>query len=826
MYDCRRLFSSKRVFSSPFSNLSPRTSRNHSPLLQQHTFKPSVSFTDARIGRLRSLLETHRFNRPLRMLETHSGLTGLIAENVRAVLPNGELAEFDGLWSSSLTASTTQGMPDIEVVDTSSRLRIVRETLRTTTKPLIYDGDTGGYPAIFQYTVKSLQSMGVSACIIEDKAGLKQNSLFGTDRTQCLEDIDEFCEKIKKGQEAKTTTDFMIIARLEALIAGAGQEECLRRAVAYVQAGADGIMIHSKSPQPDEVLTFLENYYRELGSSAVPVVAVPSTYNSISEQELGRAGVSIVIYANHMLRAAYPAMLDVASSILLNKRSLEAEERIIPIKECLTLVEDHKPLVAPARANKPAGPDGPVPAELNGQHAQFLDGKKSNGQVLNGQHFNGVTLNGAQSEQHKVQPAVPTNSSPKVEAGRALLALNGAGVDFFCGVPDSLLEPFCKAIHEWAAKSTDTTRHLVTANEGAAVATASGYHMATGKVPCVYLQNSGFGNAVNPLLSLAHAEVYGCPMVLVVGWRGQPGTKDEPQHQVQGRLMLSTLEALGLQTFTLPNDCDGADQLLACAVETARSLSQPVVVLVPPKTFKPVPVPAEAVQFEHQCAEMKREEALALILTEAVGSQDAVVATTGFTSRELYELRNTLAQQAGEPKRKRKKSSQDFLTVGSMGHALAIAQGIALAQPGRRVWCLDGDGAALMHMGSMAALGALGGLPNLRHVVLNNGVHESVGGQPVCGLGGLDFPALARAVGYPHAQSAHTRQGLSDCLLRITNAADGSGAQFLELKLKTGTRKDLGRPKTSPVEAKKAFMRFLQEEQPTASSSQLKPDVR
>ena len=275
----------------------------------------------------------------VRILEVHNGLTGLIAEHASATRPDGSTVEFDGMWSSSLTASASKGKPDIETVTTSERIALVQDSLDVSTKPLIYDGDTGGAPEIFHFTVRSLEAMGVSACIIEDKTGLKQNSLFGTDRKQELEDIEAFSAKIRAGKAAQITEDFMIVARLEALIAGWGEEEALKRAKAFIEAGADAIMIHSKEKSPDEVLSFLNEYSKF--EEKVPVVTVPTTYNSITEAELVAAGSQIVIYANHMLRAAYPSMMNIAELILQNGRSLEADDKLLPVKEIITLIDDN-----------------------------------------------------------------------------------------------------------------------------------------------------------------------------------------------------------------------------------------------------------------------------------------------------------------------------------------------------------------------------------------------------------------------------------------------------------------------------------------------------
>lgn len=270
----------------------------------------------------------------VRAIECHSGLCGILAERARGA--KGE--QFHATWSSSLTTSTIKGKPDIETVDTSSRLSVVNDVLEVTQLPMIYDGDMGGAPEIFHFTVRSLERLGVSMCIIEDKQGLKQNSLFGTERKQELADIEEFSAKIAAGKRAQVTDDFMIVARLEALIAGHGQAEALRRAEAYLDAGADGIMIHSKERAPDEVLSFLREYNKL--PNRKPVVSVPTTYNTITEQELLDQGVSVVIYANQLIRAAYPSMLRVAESILTHGRSKEVDDQIMATKEVISLIPD------------------------------------------------------------------------------------------------------------------------------------------------------------------------------------------------------------------------------------------------------------------------------------------------------------------------------------------------------------------------------------------------------------------------------------------------------------------------------------------------------
>ena len=287
-----------------------------------------------RLGMLRRLLEA----KPLiRIIEAHSGLTGLIAETV-SVQRDNTVREFDGIWMSSLTDSAAKAKPDIEYVDMTSRTNTVSDILETTTKPIIFDGDTGGIPEHFVFMVRTLERLGVSAVIIEDKKGLKKNSLFGTDVKQVQDNIENFCHKISSGKHAQVTDEFMVISRIESLILEAGMDDALARAKAYIDAGTDGIMIHSKEPTADEVLTFCREY--ATFDNRIPLVAVPSTYSHATEDELLAAGVNIVIYANQLLRSAYPAMVQVAKSILQHGRAAEAEERCMPIKDIISLIPE------------------------------------------------------------------------------------------------------------------------------------------------------------------------------------------------------------------------------------------------------------------------------------------------------------------------------------------------------------------------------------------------------------------------------------------------------------------------------------------------------
>jgi phosphoenolpyruvate phosphomutase len=291
---------------------------------------------DIRLKRLRRLIGAKRI---IRVLEAHSGLSGLIIENLE-ISKNNKCLAFDAMWSSSLTDSTVKGKPDIEAVDLTTRLQDLNNVLECTTKPIIFDGDTGGKVEHFVFTVRTLERHGISAVIIEDKTGLKKNSLFGTDVAQTQDTIEDFCLKIKAGKNAQITEDFMIIARIESLICGKPVNDALERAFAYVKTGADGIMIHSKHKTGDDIREFCVAFREK--DKTTPLVVVPTTFNHITEDELISWGVNIVIYANHMLRASYPAMLKVANIILENQRSKEADSFCMPIKEILELIPGTK----------------------------------------------------------------------------------------------------------------------------------------------------------------------------------------------------------------------------------------------------------------------------------------------------------------------------------------------------------------------------------------------------------------------------------------------------------------------------------------------------
>ncbi len=297
--------------------------------------KEKLSMPEYRRKRLRQLLE---MTPVVKVMEAHSGLTGLIVEKTVVEGENGKLDQFDAMWISSLCDSTAKGKPDIELVDMTSRFRTIEDITEVTTKPIIFDGDTGGLTEHFVYTVRTLERLGVSAIIIEDKTGLKKNSLFGTEVEQTQDSIENFSAKIAAGKKAQLTDDFMIIARIESLILEQGMDDALERAHAFVKAGADGIMIHSRKKSPDEILEFCDKFRAD--NKETPIVVVPSSFNTITEEELAEHGVNIVIYANQLTRSAFPAMQQTAMDILKYHRAKEVDDRLLPIKQIITLIDE------------------------------------------------------------------------------------------------------------------------------------------------------------------------------------------------------------------------------------------------------------------------------------------------------------------------------------------------------------------------------------------------------------------------------------------------------------------------------------------------------
>jgi phosphonopyruvate decarboxylase len=370
-----------------------------------------------------------------------------------------------------------------------------------------------------------------------------------------------------------------------------------------------------------------------------------------------------------------------------------------------------------------------------------------------------------------------------------LKCLVDRGIDFFSGVPDSLLKNFCF----YMTDNINSKNHIVAANEGNALALGIGYHLATKKIPLIYMQNSGLGNVINPLLSLADPDVYSIPILLLIGLRGELNSKDEPQHKKQGRVTLAMLEAMEVPYEIISSDTDNkeAQKIVNKSIEYCRMNNAPHAIIVKKNTFSEhKPKKNEIVNLP-----LFREAALKIVVDHLNGD-DIVVATTGVTSRELYEYRESLNQ--GHEK--------DFLAVGGMGHANQIALGIAMQKPNRQVFCLDGDGAMLMHMGSVAINGSVG-CKNYKHILFNNGAHDSVGGQPTAGYK-INFRSIAGACGYSLILRAKTTGEVAACIIKMK---EFKGTSFLEILVKKGFRENLGRPTTQPKNNKKNIIKFIKD---------------
>lgn len=359
-------------------------------------------------------------------------------------------------------------------------------------------------------------------------------------------------------------------------------------------------------------------------------------------------------------------------------------------------------------------------------------------------------------------------------------------IDFYAGVPDSLLKNICAYITD----NLPAEHNIIAANEGGAMGIAAGYHLATGKVPVVYMQNSGEGNIINPLASLTDKEVYNIPVLLIIGWRGRPGVKDEPQHVKQGKVTTGLLNVMGINYAILPKDESEAAKQIKMAVDYMKATNECYALVIEKDTFDAYKLQ----NVENNDLTMTREEAIQKVASNIEDSA-CIVSTTGMISRELFEAR-TAWNQGHE---------RDFLTVGSMGHASQIALGIALQKPERKVYCFDGDGASLMHMGNMAITASMS-CRNYVHVVFNNGAHDSVGGQPTVGLK-IDLCGVAKAVGYKATYSVDSMEQLEAVFPEVKSA---EGPVLLQVCVKKGNRKDLGRPTTTPVQNKEALMEFLQ----------------
>ena len=359
-------------------------------------------------------------------------------------------------------------------------------------------------------------------------------------------------------------------------------------------------------------------------------------------------------------------------------------------------------------------------------------------------------------------------------------------IDFFCGVPDSTLKYPIAYITDYTGGKK---RNIIAANEGNAIALAAGYYLATGKIGMVYMQNSGMGNAINPLTSLIDKKVYNIPLIILIGWRGEPGKKDEPQHIKQGEITISLLDVLGIPFSIIPESIKEMKYIMEKALRYIKEQNAVYAFIARKGIFETYHLIGKSELSKN----LSREEALKLVIDQ-LSSKDVFVSTTGKLSRELFEYREELKQN----------HNSDFLTVGSMGHCSQIALGIAMSKPKRNIYCFDGDSAVIMHMGSLAIIGSQKP-ENFKHIIFNNGAHDSVGGQESVGLQ-IDIPLIAKACGYNSVFKADTK---AEIIEGINNLKMAKGPSLLEIKIKKGARKDLGRPTKTPLENKIAFMNFI-----------------
>lgn len=360
-------------------------------------------------------------------------------------------------------------------------------------------------------------------------------------------------------------------------------------------------------------------------------------------------------------------------------------------------------------------------------------------------------------------------------------------LDFFTGVPDSLLKDFCAC----AADHVDYKMNIIAANEGGAIALATGYHLATGKIGVVFMQNSGLGNAINPLTSLTSPEVYSIPMLLLIGWRGEPGTKDEPQHIKQGKITTDLLDSLDIPFEILPESLEEVEKVVNKIIYIIKKNCSPCALIVRKNTFQPY----NPKKITEEIYKLSREDSIKSIIN-SLDEKDIIVSTTGKISRELLEYRKELKQE----------HDKDLLTIGSMGHCSQIALEIALSKPDRQVYCLDGDGAVIMHMGALAIIGSRSPL-NFKHIILNNGAHESVGGQPTVAFD-IDLVAIAKACGYKRTFKTENNDELKE---KINLLKSSEGPALLEIRINKISKENLGRPNTKPIENKSKFMKYLLE---------------
>eukprot|EP00658_Telonema_sp_P-2_P007383 TRINITY_DN12750_c0_g1_i10.p1 TRINITY_DN12750_c0_g1~~TRINITY_DN12750_c0_g1_i10.p1 ORF type:complete len:748 (-),score=171.72 TRINITY_DN12750_c0_g1_i10:1577-3793(-) len=658
---------------------------------------------------LRQLL--HAQDRQSFIMEAHNGLSARIVEE----------AGFEGIWAGSLAISATLGVRSDEEVSWNRVLEVVDSMANCTTIPILLDAgkqlnhDAYASTKGVQRAIRKMESRGIAGVTLNDSYGRRSNSFLDDD--DLMVDAAEFCHKLQACKEALNSVDFQLVACVNSLVDGEGVEEALERAEAYATAGADALLLATARGAEGELQSFLAGWDK---AKECPVIMVGDTMSRSKMSIYSDLGVKTFVWSNQNMRSSIASMQKVTKRIWQDHGPQDISgdpSTLVPVQEVFRLNKDAEDKVLEA-----------APKVWN--RARPID----------------------EMTRNFVHPAF------------FLKQLRERKTEFFTGVPDSILRDVCQYIDDNVAEEN----HVIAANEGAAIGLAAGHYLATGNVPLVYFQNSGLGNAVNPLLSLPHKEVYGIPMLLLIGWRGEPGKRDEPHHHVQGRIMEKMLEMMDVPCQVLPDWNQGAAKVLDEAYARIEKDKAPYALLVKRATFSRYDRDFEELG-DLEGYTLRRQEAIEAIM-DGCNNDTAILATTGFTARELYEMR----EDRGQPQ-------QDFLQAGSMGLTSSISLGLALAKPDVRFVCLDGDGANLMHLGTMQTIGKTGA-QNLCHVLINNGSHDSVGGQPSGGYG-TDFVNIAKACGYANAESVSDPDDLTTAIQKMKLA---QGPNFLEVRVVGG----------------------------------------
>lgn len=683
------------------------------------------------------------------IMEAHNGISAKIVEETG----------FKAIWASGLTMSASMGLRDNNEASWCQVLNNLEYMSDATNIPILVDGDTGygDFNNARRY-VRKLEERGIAGVCFEDKLFPKTNS-FIDGEYQELADVAEFSSKILACKEYQRYPDFQVVARLESFITGAGLESALSRANAYAESGADAILVHSKINEPTEILDFSKYW-----TSNVPLIIVPTMYWQTPMDTFREANISSIIWANHNMRSIIKTMKETSQTIFEDESLVNIENKIEPVEEIFRL-----------------------------QDANTLksDDKKYNGGFTytkkNAEHYNipnkknyTITLPcGVQKRKYHTNLNETTRDF--LSCKDFYKKLRSHNIDFYTGVPDSLLKDYLSYIKN--------KNNYIVPNEGLAVSFATGYHLATKKIPCVYLQNSGLGNIINPLISLIDEKVYNIPMLFLIGWRGEPYKKDEPQHQRQGEITENLLKSLDIKYSILPDNMGYASFKIDELITYMKKTNKPTAFLIKRQTFKNEMYKTNEIKNEIENTKLKRYDVLNLLTLYLKDYK--FISTTGFTSRELYSIR----------KEKNQSHSQDFYVVGSMGHCSTIANSYSLFSKKKTV-CIDGDGSLLMHMGSLSCIGNHNN-KNLIHILLNNNSHESVGGQTTSSFK-TNFHKVAKECNYKHIFLVDQIYQLKDILDNKEIIEDGP--IFIEIKIDSGTNKILQRPKEEFKQLKEDFI--------------------